>query len=111
VDLSADQTVTAVFNEIAPPCSNPIKVTRQENAYYYSTIQSAYANASDGDALKIRSMDFTENLLLNRSIAVTLDGGYDCDFEAVGGSTTLKGTLTITSGTLTVNNLIIGPVD
>jgi len=107
VTLNGEQTITAAFNETVPSCSNPVKIIRWTTAYYYSSIQSAYDNAADGDIIKTTSMDFTENLLLNRPVAVTVDGGYDCDFAAAAGSTALKGTLTITSGMLTANNLVV----
>jgi hypothetical protein len=51
---------------------------------------------------------FSGNLALARGIDVTLDGGYDNDYGSnSNGATTLGGSLSITSGSLTVERLII----
>jgi len=74
---------------------------------YCSSIQAAYDTAADGDTIKSVALDFTGDLLINRPVAVTLDGGYDCQFTAVKGNTTLKAALIISAGTLTVSYLVI----
>jgi hypothetical protein len=38
---------------------------------------------------------------------VKLDGGWNTDYTAVTGNTTINGTVTVTSGGITTNNLII----
>jgi len=38
---------------------------------------------------------------------VKLDGGWNTDYTTVTGSTTIDGTVTITSGGITVSNVII----
>lgn len=74
---------------------------------YYSAIQSAYDSAPDGGSVKIQAFEFTEELNLNRDVAVTFDCGYDCTFETNASSTTLNGALVVSSGTVTVENLVI----
>ncbi|KAF0218425.1 MAG: hypothetical protein FD174_2886 [Geobacteraceae bacterium] len=55
-----------------------------------------------------QGVNFTEDLLFSRSnTTVTLGGGYDANFAAVTGVTTIHGNLTITAGTVVVENLII----
>ncbi|HDH11382.1 MAG TPA: hypothetical protein ENG83_04150 [Nitrospirae bacterium] len=62
----------------------------------------------DGDTIQAQALTFTENLNFNRNISVTLEGGYDCNYSAIIGNTTLNGNMTISNGTITTENLIIG---
>jgi PKD repeat protein len=74
----------------------------------YNTIAGAYAVAGDSDVILVRASDsYTENITLNRNIAVTLRGGYDCGYITVEGVTVLNGTITIESGTVTIENIEI----
>jgi hypothetical protein len=73
----------------------------------YSTLQAAYAAADNGYLIQAQATDLTETLTLADNKAVTLRGGYDSDFSLHLSMTTLNGSLTITGGTLTVENLII----
>jgi hypothetical protein len=77
-------------------------------APYYSTIQSAYNTADNGQAVMIQAMEFNENLNLDRDVVVTLKGGYECGFASNPGLTTITGSMTIGgNGTVTVERLII----
>lgn len=75
----------------------------------YSVIQTAYNNCSSGDIIEMQTTTFYENLDYNSplNIAVNLEGGYDTSFGHQSGFTTLQGSLTISSGTVTVGNLIL----
>ena len=73
----------------------------------YSTLHDAYAAAYEGYMIQAEATDLTETLTLADNKAVTLRGGYDSDFLLDLSMTTLNGSLTITGGTLTVENLII----
>ncbi len=57
--------------------------------------------------IQAQATDLTETLTLADNKAVTLRGGYDSDFSLDLGMTALNGSLTITGGTLTVENLVI----
>lgn len=72
---------------------------------YYSSIQTAYDAAADGDLIQVMAEELAGDLSLNRVITITFDGGYDCSYSTRSGVTTLKGTLTINAGTVVVNNL------
>jgi hypothetical protein len=75
---------------------------------YFTSIQSAYNEALAGDTLKVRSMNFSENLIFDISASIILKGGYDCAFTTNAGNfSTITGSLTIRSGTLTAENVII----
>lgn len=74
----------------------------------FETLTLAYAGVTSDPVIKARDITFAENLTLNRSIAVTLKGGMDANFSPlVGAYSSLQGQLTIASGSLTVENLII----
>jgi PKD repeat protein len=80
-------------------CANPpVKI----GSVYYSTLQDAYNAASDGNVIQSQDLTFTEDLNINRNISVTLEGGYDCDYTAITGKTTLKGDMTLSNGTVIV---------
>ncbi len=73
----------------------------------YGTLNHAYAAAHPGDHIKGLGRVFTEDLTLDRNLSVTLQGGYVAGFGSRSGSTTLSGRLTISSGSLVVDQLII----
>ena len=77
----------------------------------YGTLHHAYAAAQPGDLIKALGLTFTEDLTLDRDLSVTLQGGYVAGFGSRSGSTTLNGRLTISNGSLVVDQLIIrGPI-
>ncbi|MDK9716485.1 MAG: DUF1566 domain-containing protein [Trichlorobacter sp.] len=77
----------------------------------YGTLHHAYAAAHPGDLIKALGLTFMEDLTLDRDLSVTLQGGYVAGFGSHSGSTTLNGRLTISSGRLVVDQLIIrGPI-
>ena len=95
---------TIVLNAIPP--NPPVMIGETP----YATLQEAYNAAADGAIIKTQAITFIENLILNRNIVVTLDGGYDSGFTSnVGGQTAIKGIITITAGggTVTIWNFII----
>ena len=76
----------------------------------YATLQAAYDAAGDGNMIKCLGKRFIESLTVNRNIAVTLEGGYDCGYTAnSGGMTFDKGTIrtTVGGGTITIKNFIL----
>jgi hypothetical protein len=85
-------------------CSNPaVKV----NSSYYDTIQSACDSAADGNTIRIRSALFNEDIALNRNIRTTLKGGHNCEYNANPGYSAIEGSVAISKGTVTIENLII----
>jgi hypothetical protein len=86
-------------------CPPPVFI--QGTPLYYSSIQTGYDNASAGQTLELQSLTFTEPLVLKNSAAITLRGGFGCDYASNPGWTTLHGTLTISGGPVEIENLII----
>jgi hypothetical protein len=74
----------------------------------YPSLKAAYGNALNGATVRSMVYTFSGNLALDRDIDVTLEGGYDNAYgNNAGGVTTLGGSLSITSGSLVVEKLII----
>ncbi|NVN91051.1 MAG: IPT/TIG domain-containing protein [Desulfuromonadales bacterium] len=73
----------------------------------YGTLNHAYAAAQPGDLIKALGRVFTEDLTLDRDLSVTLQGGYLAGFGSRSSNTTLIGTLTIGSGSLEVDQLVV----
>lgn len=74
---------------------------------YYSSILDAYTSAATGNIIKVWGTDFTEILGLDKDKAVTFKGGFDSTYSTNSGFTTLHGTLTIGTGSVTIENLAI----
>jgi hypothetical protein len=103
---SVAQYVRCVRGGINYCPANPIKIA--ELTPYYSTIHDAYTAATDGKSIQMQALDFTEtDLNLNKGISVTLVGGYDCDFSPIMGFTTIHGTVTLSGGTVIVENVTV----
>jgi hypothetical protein len=80
-NVVAPHTIFAVFAEIIQTCgSDPVLLGMVEP---YPFIQDAYDGITLGsaDTINIRELVFTESLLIDRNVTVTLIGGYDCYFS------------------------------
>jgi len=101
VTMNANKIFTATFIT-----NQPVQIT---GGSYYNSLQNAY-NGGGGSctifaqAVELPAADFT----LDMEKSIILEGGYDSPYFAnIGGYTTLDGVLTLGTGTLTVENLII----
>lgn len=101
--MTSDKTVTATFNRDS---AHQVLLDGASQVYY-PTILSAYQAAASGNTIRIWGTDFTETFSFNLPISVTLKGGYDQGYGSNTDYTTLRGTLTIGKGTLTVEQLIV----
>jgi YD repeat-containing protein len=78
--------------------------------HYYATLQEAYNAALDGDIIQAQAVTFVGNLIINKNISITLEGGYLSDYSAYSGTMTqLKGMLQTLpgGGKITIKNIII----
>lgn len=74
----------------------------------YNTLGAALGGAVTGDTILSRDAVLSESIVLDNGKQITLKGGYDNSFTNVTGTTTLRGPLTINSGsTLTADKLTI----
>jgi len=72
----------------------------------YSTIQAAIDAASSGATIKIAQETYDENLTLGSSKELILSGGWDATFTTQSSTSTVN-SMTISNGTVTVDNLVI----
>ncbi len=85
----------------------PVRIFRPVSLYF-SSLQSGYTAAAGGDIIQLQAVTLTESPDLNNGTSVTLKGGYDqCYATNSGTYSTIHGQLTIGTGTVTVENLII----
>jgi uncharacterized protein (DUF4213/DUF364 family) len=75
----------------------------------YRSIQEAYTAASDGATIQVRDLSLAENFtaISNPSKSVTVNGGCITDYSSCTGTTSLKGTITINTGRVTIKNIIL----
>ena len=87
-------------------CPDPV-MNDNTNEVFIS-IQSAIDDpgAVDDDIVKITASDYDENILYDRNIILTLSGGYDCNYTE-NPSTSETNSLTISHGTVMIENLVI----
>lgn len=96
--------VLAALNQLSQLCTTSlVKLDAQE----FNLIQTAYNNASNSSVIQARAESFSEDLIFNGNIDFTLRGGYDCNYNSNTGYTTVNGSITISSGTLVIENVII----
>lgn len=101
--LSADSSITAAFGynsvyQVYLPGGNPL---------YYLTIQAAYNNAATGSDIKTWATDYNGAVNCNRSVDVTLQGGYDSGYVNQVGTTVIHGALNISQGKVIVNGVTV----
>jgi len=74
----------------------------------FTTIQAAIDdyNAADFDTIQIAAANYDEDILYRQNTVLALSGGYDCDFSNNPFKSSIK-SLTITSGTILVENIVI----
>jgi hypothetical protein len=74
---------------------------------YYSTLQAAFDNANtvNGDLIQLKNQTLIETPNLNANKTVTVTGGYDCGYTTSTGRTTINGNMTISNGTITMENV------
>jgi hypothetical protein len=101
ITLLADKSITATF-VILPP-------VRVLGGGYSELLQEAFNGCAGSCTIQSKSVELTAgNLTLNPGKTVLMEGGYDSSYGSnSGGFTTMNGVLTIQSGSLTVENLII----
>jgi subtilisin family serine protease len=88
----------------------PNMVKNERTSTLYPLIQTAYDDSLilSGDGLLMRAGDFTEDITLDRpGIGIKLLGGYNSSFAPTTGYTVIHGKVTISSGVVTMSNIII----
>jgi alpha-tubulin suppressor-like RCC1 family protein len=90
-------------------CQNPdypVSIMGTPPAYFFS-IQNAYNASSEGDTIQIQAMNLVENINFGLNKTVILEGGLDCYFTNQIGKTIINGTVIISNGKNTIENIIL----
>jgi hypothetical protein len=74
---------------------------------YFPTLQAAYVSAPSSSTIKVWGTEFAEDLDCGLGKRVTIEGGYDTGYNNNDGFTLLNGTVTVSAGSLIVENLVI----
>ncbi len=77
------------------------------NGVASNAIQAGYNNAANGETIQVQAGTYVENDLFNVGMSVALIGGYNGSFSTNSSNSVIAGTLTISSGAVTVLNMII----
>jgi hypothetical protein len=105
-----DGPVTMTKNDfiVITPCGND-PVIIYGTSVHDTSIQTVYNAATDGALLQIQALDFHQSLSLSQNLnpSVTLRGGYGCDYSSIQGFANIYGTITISRGTVTIENVIV----
>ncbi len=107
VTINANTTVTAGFSLF------PVKrVEGGTTIKSYSTVQEAFSDPAlkSGDIIETQETTFNESPTFNLNdlnVSITLKSGFDAPFTSQTGYSTITGTLTISTGTLTVEDIVI----
>ena len=102
-NVTTGHTLHATFQ----PDLTVLRLYGTNNEAWYPLIQDAYDAASSGDDILALSTDFTEDLQFDQPVSIALQGGCSLDFYTITGWTVLNGKLTISDGTVIIENLII----
>jgi hypothetical protein len=100
IRLDADKSATATFAILPPVFSG---------GSYYESLQTAYDAAALSPTIMAKAVELPAgDLTLNMGKTVLLKGGYDSSYGSnSGGATTMAGILTLVTGSLTLEDLII----
>jgi ELWxxDGT repeat protein len=126
VDLVATATGYSLFTgwlgdcSGSGPCSVTMDIDRFVSASFtaalpvmmhggtFGSLQAAYDVAQEGDSIRALAQEFVEELRVCRNVNVSLVGGADASFTTGAGAyTTIKGSVTVNAGSLSVMNCII----
>jgi hypothetical protein len=86
-----------------------VRVYGATSVLYRDTLGGVFSAAADGEKMQSQDRTYTEDITCNQAISVSLSGGFNSCFTDVTGWTELKGTLTLTNGAYTKENIKIVP--
>jgi subtilisin family serine protease len=93
-------------NAMSASCSNPA-VRNMDTLSPYPTLDAAYNAASGEESIQAHMSTFTEDLNFNQNKSVTIKGGYDCDYLDNTEVTTVNGSMTISNGVVTIEDVTL----
>lgn len=106
-----NETSTGQRTIIVSSCQNlPVKISGNIRILnpYYADLQSAYTAVPNPGTMRLQAIDFYNgDISFGSSKAIILRSGYDCGFDVNPGYSTIHGKVTIGTGTITVERIII----
>lgn len=99
--MAGDATVTAGFANLT------VKRISGGTATYFGSFQDAYNAASSGDIIEGMAAEYGEDLGLYLGRQIRLRGGYDAAFASRTGYSTINGSMTVGTGAVTIENMVI----
>jgi len=104
ITMGANKAVTASFT----PDPATVKIDGDSTVYY--SINSALGAPTQDAVIQARDTSFIENVIMDNSHNLTLKGGYsDSNFNSQTGYSSISGMLTVKSGKLIVDRVVVGP--
>jgi hypothetical protein len=103
--FSGSENIFVLKMELTTCLNHPVKIGGTSGDY--PSIGEAYGAMNTGQSILLQAMAYSENPILARNIAIMLQGGYECDFISHPAFSTLNGSLTISGGAVTIENIII----
>jgi len=94
------------YDDNDPSIGPPVRISGA-STNYYSSLQAAYDASTDGGIIQAVAVSIIGDLVVGRNISVTLEGGYNGNFNSQPGRTTIQGNMTITAGEITVEHLVL----
>ncbi len=98
------------FSQVSSP-NNTIYVSKvslcNSNNPCFPNIQNGIASASAASIIKITQETYNENIILDFDQVIALQGGWDTNFTSNTSYTTIQGSITITNGTVILENIIV----
>ena len=104
---TADVSLAALYKEVDVTLVDP------EGSYYgsrlsHTTVAGGYHACADKGLLMVQSGSYLEDLFFNEVKDTTLSCGWNEFYTAQNSTSTIAGTLTISAGTVVVENLVVG---
>ena len=110
-DMSCKLTIDTAREVTADfaACTNLAVTTHPQQGTdgQYPSLVQAYADTYEISLIKVQAVRLTDDLALGRAGTYTIKGGYDCNFQNSWLGTTLSGTVTISNGSVSMDNLIL----
>jgi hypothetical protein len=110
VTMSGPKSVTANFTVIGET-GNTAYVSRDGLCTGHNpcspNVQNGIAVASGETDVKITQETYIENIILDFDELIALWGGWNTNFTSISSSTTIQGSITITKGTMILENIIL----
>jgi hypothetical protein len=101
--MDMDREATALFNIDMPHATRIDKPAQAD----YPSLTAAYGAASSEATISAWGITFHEDLVFKEDKEITFKGGFDRDYNANGGYSSIHGKVELRKGSMTVERMII----